>query len=178
MTRKKKERKIKEERRNYDFYMLYCLDCPDKFYIGSSSNLEERMRLHESNCHNPNSYEYHKKAYQSIRENGGWDNWDYIIIHSEKNLTESEAKQHEQGFMDSWGATLNSKSAFSNRKAYLKKYREENRERIKEYYQNNREELLAQRKEKITCECGSIINRGDITKHRKTIKHQTFINNK
>ena len=35
----------------------------------------------------------------------------------------------------------------------------------------NRQEILEKRKEKITCECGAIITKGAIYRHKKSMKH-------
>ena len=75
-----------------------------------------------------------------------------------------------------------------------KKYREDNREKLleqkKEYYQINKEyikekakeynkenkEAISERtKEKITCECGCIIRKSDLSTHKKTNKHLELI---
>jgi len=56
-----------------------------------------------------------------------------------------------------------------------KQYRQDNRdkllEQMKKHYQDNREERLKKNKQKIPCDhCGSIVNKGDIAKHKKTKK--------
>ena len=61
-----------------------------------------------------------------------------------------------------------------------KEYREVNREKIseqrKEKYQQNKEQILERNKEKITCECGCIVTKGCLTKHKRSQKHIDFIN--
>ena len=62
---------------------------------------------------------------------------------------------------------------------------------IKEYYIDNKENILEQRKlyreqnkeainervkEKMTCECGSIIQHTEKARHSKSIKHQKYVN--
>lgn len=47
---------------------------------------------------------------------------------------------------------------------YGKKYRDENKEKISE-----------KNKEKITCECGSILRKREISIHIKTIKHKNYL---
>ncbi len=79
-----------------------------------------------------------------------------------------------------------------------KKYREANKEAIadrnKKYYEANKEaiaeqakkyreankEAIAERakqrkKEKVKCECGSLVSKGNISTHNKTIKHQNYL---
>ena len=61
-----------------------------------------------------------------------------------------------------------------------KLYRELNPDKKKEekkrYYLNNIDKIKEKIKEKVLCECGCIITKGHLTKHLKTLKHQTFIN--
>ena len=73
-----------------------------------------------------------------------------------------------------------------------KQYYQDNRGKIsgrnKQYYQDNHEQILEQKKqyyqdnrdklsEKITCQCGSVVSKINLLKHKKTIKHQKFVNN-
>jgi len=58
-----------------------------------------------------------------------------------------------------------------------KQYRENNKDILKEknkiYYQNNKDIL----NEKITCECGSIVGKSGIPRHKKTKKHINHLKN-
>jgi len=60
-----------------------------------------------------------------------------------------------------------------------KEYREQNREKMqelqKQYYEANKQKLLEKLKEKITCECGSVVRKSDIRRHEKSIKHQNYL---
>jgi hypothetical protein len=47
---------------------------------------------------------------------------------------------------------------------------------MKKYYDKNRESILAYKRQKYNCGCGSIICVGDIAKHKRTRKHQSFMN--
>ncbi len=51
-----------------------------------------------------------------------------------------------------------------DRKEYYQAYRRANKERIKE-----------QDKQKIECDCGSIVRRSDIARHKRTKKHSNYI---
>ena len=42
----------------------------------------------------------------------------------------------------------------------------------KNKYEKNKEKILERAKEKITCECGAIVNRRYLTEHKKTLKHK------
>ena len=52
-------------------------------YIGSTSNFRPRKSHHKSSCNNEKDFKYNQKNCQSIRDNGGWDEWNMIEI--EKN---------------------------------------------------------------------------------------------
>ncbi len=60
-------------------------------------------------------------------------------------------------------------------KEYTKQYRQNNAEKLRErdkiYRQNNAEKLKEKYRERIHCECGAIISKRDLTKHKKTQKH-------
>jgi len=66
----------------------------------------------------------------------------------------------------------------TNRETILEKY-QNNRDirlgQMKNYYHSNRENILEKMKVKITCECGSTINKGELTRHKKTKKHTNYI---
>ena len=44
----------------------------------------------------------------------------------------------------------------------------------KQYYETNKEIISQKNKEQFTCECGSIFQKCKISRHLKSIKHQTF----
>ncbi len=75
-------------------------------------------------------------------------------------------------------------------KKYRKVYHEKNKEKIaetmKKYYEGNKEKISASGKayyernkerlsEKITCECGVVVIKRNLTRHKKTQKHQNVI---
>ena len=67
---------------------------------------------------------------------------------------------------------LNDKRASRSGKEYKKDNAEKIKEKGKEYYKDNAEKL----KKKITCDCGCILARYHLTRHKKTKKHLDFIN--
>jgi len=62
-----------------------------------------------------------------------------------------------------------------------KEYRETNREQLneyqKEYRKTNKDRISEKLKEKITCECGSIVRKNDLSRHRKSQKHLKYLDN-
>ena len=62
-----------------------------------------------------------------------------------------------------------------------KKYREDNKEKMKEYekkyYEDNKEKIKEYKNEKILCKvCNCNVRRGDISRHKKTKKHFNNLN--
>tara|TARA_R110000796_G_scaffold88709_2_gene191480 strand:+ start:1692 stop:2423 length:732 start_codon:yes stop_codon:yes gene_type:complete len=61
-----------------------------------------------------------------------------------------------------------------------KAYHEKNREVIiakhKVYREKNKNKIRAHNSQKIQCECGSVVTRCKLSRHRRSLKHQNFIN--
>lgn len=79
---------------------------------------------------------------------------------------------YEQKWID---CTENTCNILRADKEYKKKYRQKTKEYWNEYnrehYQKNKEYLF----EKIPCECGSVITRTNMTRHKKTQKHKDYM---
>lgn len=62
---------------------------------------------------------------------------------------------------------------------WQKHYHQLNRDKIlewkRQYRQANRDKILEWKGAKITCECGSIVRRDEIARHRRTLKHQAWV---
>ena len=56
-----------------------------------------------------------------------------------------------------------------------KQYRQANQDKIAEYYQANRDKILEYRRERVVCECGAVVSRDSLTRHRRTKKHQQWL---
>ena len=53
-------------------------------------------------------------------------------------------------------------------------YNQKKIEQNKGYYQKNKQRILEQEKQKIECDCGSIVRRSDIARHNRTKKHSDY----
>jgi hypothetical protein len=129
-------------------YKLVCKDPSiTDCYVGSTTNLRNRKWEHKKCCTNPNSKKYHYKVYQFIRDTGGWDNWQMVMIESFPFINRDDQRKHERAAFDELGATLN--MIYPERS--VKEYYEANREQVvakhKEYYEANREQIAAKHKE-------------------------------
>lgn len=63
------------------FYKIVCKDLSiTDCYVGHTAQWTKRKCEHKRRCCNPQHEKHHYKVYQYIRENGGWENWDMILI--------------------------------------------------------------------------------------------------
>jgi hypothetical protein len=94
----------------YTFYKIHCSEPNIDFtYIGSTKNISDRRWAHKSDCNNINKpKKYNLKLYKTIRENGGWDNWNLTIIG--KGIYEDRilARIEEQKYINDLNSNLNS----------------------------------------------------------------------
>ena len=72
--------------KNYIFYKIFTEDC-DETYVGSTANFKSRKMSHKSCCYNENDKNHNLKIYQTIRANGGWNQWKMIQIGKRDNIT-------------------------------------------------------------------------------------------
>ena len=174
--------------RNYTFYKFVCINNDiNSCYVGSTANMKKRRTQHKSACNNENDKKYNNKIYQTIRENGGWGNWKIIEFATRDNITKREAERIEEEYRVQLKTDMNTNRAFrteeqqkEEQKEYLKQYREDNKEKLseqkKEYYQDNKEKILEHKKEKHNCPCGGRYTYANRVQHFKTKKHCDFIN--
>lgn len=117
----------------YTFYIIVCndpniTDC----YVGSTKVFRQRKYEHKSRCNNELSEKHHFKIYQTIRANGGWNNWSVKPIDT-KICNNLEARIHEMKLIEERNAKLNCKNAYTDNEKYQKKYREDNKDKKREY---------------------------------------------
>jgi len=181
---------------DYKNGVIYKICCKDKditdCYVGSSCSHISRKSSHKSNCNNKNSREYNYPVYRYIRDNGGWGNWEFVLLEEYPCENKNQLVIRERYWFEKLGATLNKRYPERSKTEYYqenkeeilekrKEYHKQNREKIsekgKEHYQKNKVEILEKAKEnyqknKVECECGSIVCRKYLKRHKKTQKHQ------
>ena len=84
---------------------------------------------------------------------------------------------HRCNVRDSYIKYPNGYSKQEYGKEYRQKNKEYRKEKNQEWYQANKAEILEQKKEKIKCDCGSIVSRNHIARHNRSIKHIEYLNN-
>jgi ribosomal protein S27AE len=176
---------------DYSKTIIYKICCKDPnikdVYVGSTTNFRSRKFKHKSCCNNPNYRDSNLYVYRFIRENGGWQNWNMIMI---KEYSKCESKQQclkkERKYIEKLNATLNSDIPGRTMKEWIKDNKESvkqqrkrhyviNKERItkksREYYNINKEKIKQKRNLKIKCECGNFVTNNHMSRHKKTKKH-------
>tara|TARA_R110000851_G_C12872352_1_gene545096 strand:+ start:56 stop:559 length:504 start_codon:yes stop_codon:yes gene_type:complete len=76
-------------------------------YIGSTWDMEKRLRKHVGHCYNENSKEYNKLVYKYIRENGGFHTFTMKVIDSGECEDRTELECGEQFYIDMAGGIEN-----------------------------------------------------------------------
>ena len=172
-----------------------------ELYVGHTTDMRKRKTKHKHSCINKKNIKYDLNVYNFIRDNGNWDNWDMIEIERYNAIDGYDARKRERYWIEELKATLNCKLPTQTQKEYVennkeiinekkkvyrethkeeikernKEYNEKNKEIIaikkKEYAENNKEYFKTYYTEKITCECGCLIYRGGLARHKKTKKH-------
>jgi hypothetical protein len=82
---------------NTIIYKICCKDeCINDIYVGHTTNFTKRKHQHKLLC-SKETLKSNIKIYKTIKENGGWDNWDMIEIakYNCKNATEARIKEQE-----------------------------------------------------------------------------------
>ena len=91
------------------FYKIVCknLDIKD-CYVGHTTNFKNRKQQHKRTCYNENDKaHYNNHLYKFIRNNGGFDNFEMVLIKTECCENALHARQKEREYIEQLNATLN-----------------------------------------------------------------------
>ena len=136
---------------DYSKGLIYKLCCKEPviedIYIGSTTNFKIRKNQHKTSCCNVNSNKYNMKIYKFIRDNGGFNNWDMIMIEEYSCNNKKQLETRERYWIEQLKSNLNSELPTQTMSEWYSK----NKERIsiegKEHRKNNKEQISKQRKE-------------------------------
>lgn len=145
-------------------------------YIGSTSNINQRIINHKSDCYNVKSSGHSKKLYKYIRKNGEWEDYTFTVI---ENNIEGDLEEREKYYINKEKPLLNittpnvtSEEIIMKAKETTKKYREKNKD-----IRNKNNRKYREASEYINCDCGSLIKKHNTASHLKTDKHNRYLNN-
>ena len=144
--------------RTYIIYMITSLDPKiDYCYIGSTQNFTKRKIKHKSMCNNASNSITNTKLYNTMRENGGWDNFSMTRIEEYKCDTPIQARKREQFWINNIEEKkMNSYDAFiddpnptlTQKEKHRKIIAEQIAEQIVDFYFKNQE--LMSKKEQVS----------------------------
>jgi hypothetical protein len=143
-------------------YKIVCKDINIKdCYVGSTTDFIRRRSEHKKNVVN-NTQSSHLYVYEFIKQNNGWDNWEMIEVEKYNAVDKNDSLKRERYWLEELKATLNKQIPArtlkewrednkEKAKEYSKEYRENNKEYYKEYAkeyrENNKDQLIEQKKE-------------------------------
>jgi hypothetical protein len=133
---------------DYSNTIIYKIACKDPsitdVYVGHTTNFVQRKQSHKQSCYNTKSSCYNLKLYKIIRQHGNWSNWEMLIVNFYNCKNQLEARQKEQEYFISLGATLNSIEPLSSKPA-LNKSIKINKEKEEKEEEDNllRKEVLS-----------------------------------
>ena len=190
---------------NYQLGKIYKIVCNTTglVYFGSTTepNLSRRLAKHTAHFRQyTNGGGHFTTSYEILKNN----NFEIILVEQYPCNSKDELYTRERYFIENnecVNKIIPTRSP-EEKIEYLKKYNEENKERLtklkkqyreqnkdklaegkKQYYEQNKERILEHYKNyrenarKINCECGSSIVHHNLHHHVKSMKHINFINN-
>ena len=132
--------------------------------------------------------------YSFIRANGGWNNFDMILIEqcSVENIL--EARKKERKYIEELNATLNTFIPSRTHQEYSKQWYVDNKEKIinkvtefrnthkdiiserkKKYRLANIEQIRTKQTTKCECECGKSYSKSHKARHYESTRHQKYL---
>ncbi len=133
---------------------IYKIACRDpavtEIYVGSTCRVPDRRCQHRSDCNNANRKQYNYNVYQYIRANGGWENWELVVVEQIDYTHKHELLLRERHHLDTLGATLNQRVPGRT---------------IAEYYIANKVETAARWGVKHDCDCGGKYTHNHMRRH-------------
>ena len=153
------------------FYKIVCKNPEIKdTYVGHTLNFKNRKSGHKRTCYNDkDQVHYNFYLYEFIRENGGFDNFDMVLINTERCENALEARRREREYIEQLNATLNQIKRPNRTPEEKKQYH-------KDDYEKKKHIILEHNKTKITCDCNSVVRKVDYNRHTRSKKHQDYIN--
>ena len=120
------------------FYKIVCKNPEIKeAYVGHTLNFKNRKSNHKRTCYNEkDEVHFNFYLYQFIRENGGFDNFEMVLINTECCENALKARRREREYIEELNATLNQIKrpvrTIDEANEYRKNYYDENKEDIKQ----------------------------------------------
>jgi hypothetical protein len=171
-------------------YEIYSLDKKMRYFGSTTQQVCKRIGTHNADYKRWKDGKINFTSSYLIIECGEWN---YKTI--EKVLFDEpfELKNRERYYIETFDC-VNKRIPNRSPKESSKNWRDNNKEKkreydkehyetnkgkvveqAKEYYHHNKEEINKKKREKITCECGCIISRDSLTRHKKSKSHLKWL---
>ena len=163
---------------NYQNGKIYCIRShqTDNIYIGSTTQLLcKRFSDHKRRIGN-------KKIGTTADSILIYDDCYIELIKNFPCNTRKELLAEEGKYIRKTENCINKMMKFESRKEYGKYYRSKHKDKLnnynKEYQKKNKKTIRKQQKTYITCECGFLIQRTSIARHKRSERHKKLIQGK
>jgi hypothetical protein len=161
----------------YSKTWLYKIVCKDETikdcYVGHTTNFASRKGKHKYNCFYPDCKKYNYRVYQSIRENGGWNNWDMRIIETTSFKDRNEAETRERDLIQILEATLNCAIPGRTKAEWRAQDAEAVKQHSKSYRDQNKDKIKVYSSQPYICTyCNCTMRLNAKSRHNKSKKHQ------
>jgi hypothetical protein len=123
-------------------YKIQHLEKDELLYVGSTTEFTKRKCKHKSDCINPKAKLYNAKLYKMIRENGGWEMFNMVIIQDFPCKNKREAECEEDKVIREMKASMNAKRAFLN----AEEKKELKNKSTKQWYEANKDDQVIKQK--------------------------------
>ena len=118
---------------DYSKCVIYKIECKDLsvkgVYVGQTSDFKSRKYAHKQAC---NDLKSHIKLYETIRANGGWDNYNMIVVEKYPCNNSIEARIQENKWYHELNADLNSNRPHTTKEETKQREQQRLREKNKE----------------------------------------------
>jgi hypothetical protein len=152
---------------NGKIYQIVSFSHPKLVYYGSTIQpLSVRMAMHRRNI---------KRGDNTSKFIICFDDAKILLVENFPCNSKEELTKQEAYYLRKFKC-VNKVIPDRTKKEYHIMYIKNNQEKIKEYINNNKERATRLATQIIRCNCGSILQKGNISQHQKTKKHLKLIN--
>ena len=128
---------------NTHFYKIVCRDTTiTDCYVGHTTDFKRRNTMHQTTSNNENGKGYTAYVYKFIRDNGGFENFDMILIETKFCNNSLEAKREERNYIEQLNASLNTNIPSRTHDEWYEQNRDIIKTKWNDYYIKNKDNKL------------------------------------
>lgn len=189
---------------DYQNGKIYCISNNDLYYVGSTiQGLRDRLRGHKADCNNYETSKHYKSSFEIIKtgkyqinliENfpceskAELEKREFEIIKQYKDLhadkcvniigtkTEEDFKKEARNRASAYYAEHKAECQAKMNQAYADN-REKRLEKVKKYRVENHAKIMEKILTPVECECGAVVAKCNLTRHKKSQRHLNNLQN-